>query len=67
VRELTAQERAALALWLLLQYPMTTRELAERVELSMRGTRHLLSKLSRVVPLCYESRHWWVESHNETE
>ena len=66
VTDLTAQERAALALWLLQQKPMTTRQVAERVDLSMDGARCMLKRISRVVPVVYEGRRWWVE-YNQTE
>lgn len=58
--EYTSQERAALALWLLMQTPMTTTELATRLEMSSDGMRILLWKLTRVVPIFYHEGQWQV-------
>lgn len=63
----TAQERAALAAWLLMQGGLyTTAQIAERVGLSREGAHAILDKISRSIPiwqdergrwqLCYESR-----------
>ena len=49
--QMSAQERAALAMWLLVQRPHTTAGIARRVGLSERGTRRLLAHISRVVPI----------------
>jgi hypothetical protein len=64
--ELTAQERAALALWLLMQGPQSTREIAGRCGMSMRGARDMLYRISRVVPLYYEGRYWRVDNKDNT-
>ena len=60
---LTAQQRAALALWLLMQAPMSTRQIAEECGLSMQGARGMLHKLSLVVPLCYDRYEWWIDGN----
>ena len=57
---MTAQERAALALWLLLQQPHTTREISRWCGLSMSATRIMLHKIARVVPIQYDRREWRV-------
>ena len=51
--EMTSQERAALALWLILQRPHTTATLAHRLGLSCEGARVMLFQISRVVPIFY--------------
>jgi len=56
--DLTPQQRAALVLWLLMQQPMTTRQLAGKLGLTDRGTRDLLSTLSCVVPIYQHKRLW---------
>ena len=48
---MSAQERAALAMWLLMQRPHTTAGIARRVGLTNRGARYLLVNMSRVVPM----------------
>jgi len=58
--ELTAQERAALTLWLLLQVPMSTAEVAARCGLTEQGARFMLNNMSRVVPLHLEDGKWHV-------
>lgn len=58
--ELAAQERAALTLWLLLQGPMSTAEVARRCGLTDRGALTMLCKISRVVPVYREAGRWWV-------
>lgn len=58
--ELLAHERAALALWLLQQRPYSSRELAERLGLSIRGTRYLLNAISRVTPVFCHNGLWQV-------
>lgn len=65
--EYTAHERAALALWLIQQGPLTTRALANRLDLSMQGTRYLMRNLSLVVPVYYADRRWWVNCSTELE
>lgn len=57
---LTAQERAALALWLLAQSPMSTSEIAKWCGLSISGAGRMLHKIARVVPICYERPRWRV-------
>ena len=57
---LVAQERAALALWLLMQSPMTTRQVAEKVGLKHESAREMLCRISRVVPLYFDGRVWRV-------
>lgn len=52
---MTPQERAALALWLLMQAPHTTQALAKRLEMTPSGTRRMLATISRVTPIyCYK-------------
>lgn len=58
--DMVATERAGLALWLLLQEPMSTAEAAERCGLSYEGARQLLTKLSRVVPIYREGGKWCI-------
>ena len=58
--ELLAQERAALAVWLLMQQPMTTRDLAGRLGVSVEGARVMLIKISRVVPIHWHEGLWQV-------
>ena len=48
---MNAQERAALALWLLQQQPMTTRQMAERLGMTYEGARCLLITISRTTPI----------------
>ena len=48
---MNAQERAALAMWLLMQRPHTTAGIARRLGLSVSGTNKLLARISRVVPI----------------
>ena len=55
---LTSQERAALALWLLIQVPMSTREIAERCGMQMAGAWKMLNLISRVVPLYRDGGKW---------
>lgn len=57
--ELTPTERAGLAVWLLLQGPMTPRELAGRLEMSPHGARALLRRLSGSVPLSSDEGGCW--------
>ena len=59
--ELAAQERAALTLWLLLQSPMSTAEVAQRCGMSDRGALSMIHKMSRVVPVAYEAGRWYIE------
>jgi len=60
--DLTGQERAALALWLLIQSPMSTRQIAERCGITKSGAWQMLCKLARVVPLSYEGGEWFVNN-----
>ena len=55
---LTPQERAVLALWLLIQVPMSTREISERCGMEMAGAWKMLNRISRVVPLYREGGKW---------
>jgi DNA-binding IclR family transcriptional regulator len=55
---LTPQERAVLALWLLIQVPMSTREIAERCGMEMAGAWKMLNRISRVVPLYRDAGKW---------
>lgn len=59
--ELAAQERAALTLWLLLQSPMSTAEVAKRCGLSDRGALSMIHKMSRVVPIYRDRGRWFVQ------
>ena len=63
-----SQERAALALWLLQQAPMTTAEMAERLEMSWNGARALLIKISRTTPIYRDDEsHTWRVLREGTE
>ena len=55
---LTPQERAVLALWLLIQVPMSTREISERCGMQMSGAWKMLNLISRVVPLYRDGGKW---------
>jgi hypothetical protein len=55
---LLAQERAALALWLLMQGAMTVKQMAGKLNLSRQGAWDLLRRISRVVPI-YEDGVLW--------
>ncbi len=60
--EYTPQERAARALWLLMQEPMPTAEVARRLGLTPKWTRQMLRALCRVVPLyscMVDGHHVW--------
>jgi hypothetical protein len=53
-RETVTTERVAMVAWLLLSNPgtkYTTAELARRAEMNYSGTRKMLVKMSRVIPL----------------
>lgn len=65
--ELSPQQRATLALWLILQQPQTTRQIAERCDLTMDGARAMLNKMGGVVPLSYERRRWCLMEGAETD
>lgn len=52
--EMGAQERAALALWLVSRRPMSTAAIARRLGMGRDGARVMLAKISRVVPLYYD-------------
>lgn len=56
--ELSAQERAALALWLVMQEPLGNPELADRLGMTADGARVMMCKISRVVPICYVEHAW---------
>lgn len=60
MNELTPQQRAALALWLLMQRPMTAREMSRWLGLSVRGTYHLLSKIALVAPILNREGLWQI-------
>ena len=47
-----------MALWLLVQVPMSTREIAERCGLEMAGAWKMLNLISRVVPLYRDGGKW---------
>lgn len=64
--DLTAQQRAGLALWLLLQEPMKTRDIAARCGLSTAGARYLLWNLAAVVPLYYDRGLWWLNDKEKS-
>ena len=66
-RHLTAQQRAAHALWLLMQEPRTTREIANECDLSRQGALDMLHKLTLVVPLCYDRYSWWIDEEKSKE
>ena len=56
--DLSPQQRAALAVLLLLDRPMTTAEIAERCGLSTRGARAMLGRISRIWPLYVDAGRW---------
>jgi DNA-binding transcriptional regulator LsrR (DeoR family) len=56
--DMAAHERAALALWLLMQAPLTTNMLAQRLGLTRHGTNYLLTNISRSVPVYYADGFW---------
>ena len=58
--EMVAQERSALALWLLMQAPLTTRQIADKVGLQHESAREMLCRISRAVPLYFDGRFWRV-------
>lgn len=55
---MTPTERAGLAVWLLLQQPMTPRSLAERLEITPHGARAMLRRLSLSLPLVDDDGQW---------
>jgi hypothetical protein len=59
--EFTSQQRAALAYHYLLQTPLTTETLAEKLGLTVRGTEQMLCLLSQVVPLYRQDGLWTVK------
>ena len=59
-RHLTAQERAALALYLIVAKPRTTAHLAYRLGLSESGAYRLLANISRVVPIVQIDGKWQI-------
>jgi len=58
MRELSPQERATLALWLLLQSPLTTAEIAAHCEMTRSGALRMLGRMSRIIPLQVENGRW---------
>lgn len=59
--DLTGQEKSAKAAWLLAQgHPLSTREIAEQVGLSLRGARWLVARIARVVPIYRDDEDRWV-------
>lgn len=62
-RETVTTERVAMVAWLLLSKPgtkYTTAELARRADMNYSGTRKMLVKMSRVIPLVEsEDRDGW--------
>lgn len=56
-------ERAALALWLLMQAPHTTQAMAERLSMTSDGARKLLHAISSTVPI-YHHKGLWRICHN---
>ena len=60
-------ERIGRATWLLAQgRALTVREVAEVLEITPRGARAMLERLSRVVPLVDEGGVWRVASEERT-
>jgi len=57
--DMTGQERAALALWLLMQGPMDLCSLAKKLGLTKSGCRTMLIRVSRVVPICHGDDGVW--------
>jgi len=53
-------------MWLLMQQPMTTRNLALRLGMSIEGARVMLTKMSRVVPIHWHEGRWQVCHENTT-
>jgi len=56
--EMTPTARIGLAVWLLLQQPMTPRSLAERLEMTPHGARSMLRRLSLTLPLIDDGGQW---------
>ena len=52
--DMGCQERAALALWLVMQRPQTTGSLAQRLGMTREGARVMLGKLARTVPIYFD-------------
>ena len=60
---LVAQERAASIAWRLCEGArMTTREVAERTGLELRGAYHMMNKLARVLPITLDDCGHWVRA-----
>jgi len=59
--DMTGQERAALALWLLMQGPMDLCSMARRLGVTEKGCRAMLTKIARVGPsYCADGGTWLV-------
>ena len=60
VADWVAQERAAKTAWLLADgAQLTTREIAERVELHVKSAYHMMNKLARVLPIILDEYGRW--------
>ena len=58
--QMTAQERAALAIWLIAQQPQTTAAIAQRMGMTLEGARVMLMKISRTVPIFHNNGFWQI-------
>ena len=66
--DMTPTERAARAAWMLAQgQSVTVRGLASQLEMTPRGARALLERMSRVVPLCDDGGVWRVMGEDRSE
>lgn len=66
--EMTPTERIGRATWLLAQgRQVTVRQMAMELEITPRGARAMLERLSRVVPLCDEGGVWRVMGEDRLE
>ena len=61
--EMTAQERAALAIWLFMDgWRPTTREVAERCGMGMSGAWMMLRNTAKIIPILQdEAGRWYLE------
>lgn len=57
---LTPQERSALAVWLVMERPMKTSELAKWLELTWHGADQLMCRMSRKIPFVKVDGYWHV-------
>lgn len=57
--EMSAQQRAALIVWLLARgHSFTTLEIAQITKMSRRGAADMMNKLGGQIPIVFEHSHW---------